>query len=60
MDIKRRREQANMTQDALAKAANVSRVAIARYESGARTPLVSIAIRIARALNCTLDELMKD
>lgn len=60
MELKAKRIAANMTQEDLSKAASVSRVAIARYESGTRTPTVDVAARIARALNCSIDDLMKE
>ena len=47
-----------MSQEELAQASGVSRVAIARYESGKRTPSISIAARIAKALGCKLDDLI--
>lgn len=60
MDIKRARLQAGMSQEALARAVGVTRVAIARYETGERTPNVRIASRIAEALGCKLDDLIKE
>lgn len=60
MAIKKIRESAGMSQEALANASGVTRVSIARYESGERIPPLDIAARIARALNCTIDDLMKD
>lgn len=51
MVLRQIRIQANMSQSQLAKAANVSRVSIARYESGSRTPDVAIARRIASVLH---------
>lgn len=59
MDIKSARIRANMSQEALAQAARVSRVAIARYESGERVPNIIIAARIAEALNCKVDDLIE-
>lgn len=60
MSMKERREAAGMTQAELAAAVGLHPSAVCLYEAGKRTMKVSIAIRIARALNCTLDELMKD
>lgn len=59
MDIKSARIRAGMSQEALAQAARVSRVAIARYESGERVPNIIIAARIAAALNCKVDDLIE-
>lgn len=60
MDIKKMRLTVGMSQEDLAKAAGVSRVAIARYESGERVPSVIIAARIANALGCKVDDLIKE
>ena len=60
MDIKKMRLNVGMSQEDLAKASGVSRVAIARYESGERVPSVIIAARIANALGCKVDDLIKE
>ena len=60
MDIKKMRLTVGMSQEDLAKASGVSRVAIARYESGERVPSVIIAARIANALGCKVDDLIKE
>lgn len=56
--IEKRRKALHMTQEDLALAASVTRVSIARYESGERIPSVDIAARIAQALGCTVDDLI--
>ena len=60
MSIKDTRLEAKMSQEKLAKSSGVSRVAISRYESGERVPNIKIAARIARALNCKVDDLLTD
>lgn len=60
MSIKDKRIEAEMSQEELAVASGVSRVAITRYESGERVPNINIAARIARALNCKVDDLLTD
>lgn len=60
MDIKKMRLTVGMSQEELAKASGVSRVAIARYETGERVPSVIIAARIANALGCKVDDLIKE
>ena len=60
MSIKQRRLMALMTQRELAQAANISTLSVIRYESGERTPTLDIASKIAKAINCTVDELLKD
>ena len=59
MSIKDMRIAANMSQEELAQASNVSRVAITRYETGERVPNIEIAARIAKALGCKLDDLIE-
>lgn len=52
------RKKQNLTQPQLAEKAELtSYTLIQRYERGLRTPGVDIAIRIARALNTTVEEL---
>ena len=60
MDIKKVRLAVGMSQEDLAKASGVSRIAIARYETGERVPSVIIAARIANALGCKVDDLIKE
>lgn len=58
MSIKDKRLAAKMSQEELAQAASVSRVAITRYEAGERVPNLEIAARIAKALGCKVDDLI--
>lgn len=58
MDIKPLRIAAGISQDELARKSLVSRVSIARYESGKREPKLSIAVKLADALGCSVDELI--
>jgi putative transcriptional regulator len=52
------RKKQNLTQPQLAEKAELtSYTLIQRYERGLRTPGVDIAIRLARALNTTVEEL---
>lgn len=57
-NIKDRREALHLTQQELGEKASVSRVSIARYESGERIPDVDVAVRIASALGCTVNDLV--
>lgn len=59
MSIKDKRIAVGMSQEALAQASGVSRVAIARYETGERVPSITIAARIAKALGCKVDDLIE-
>lgn len=59
MNIKSFRKKKKLTQEALAREAQVSRVSIARYESGERTPSLKVAVKLSKTLGCTIDELVK-
>ena len=54
------REAAGESQDQVAEAADVSRVAYTRYENGTREPKASIAIKLAQHFNTTVEKLFKD
>lgn len=60
MDIKTARIKAGVSQEELALAAHVSRISIVRYESGERIPDLVTAVRIATALHCKVDDLIKE
>ena len=51
------REKLHLTQKDVATAVNLLPQAYQRYEYGTRIPSVEIAIKIARALNTTVEEL---
>ena len=53
------RRAKKMTLAELSKASGVSRVSINRYELGKRVPDVIAAQKIAEALGCTIDDLVK-
>lgn len=57
--IRERRLAKKMTLSELSKASGVSRVSINRYELGQRVPNVENAQKIARALDCSIDELFR-
>lgn len=52
------RTERGMTQDELADASGVSRSSIAKYESGKHTPSIDIVMKLAIALDCSLDVLI--
>lgn len=58
MVIKELRKVAGLSQKALAKATNVNRVSISRYETGERVPTLNVAAKIAQALDCKIDDLV--
>ena len=57
--IKEARKKAGLTQDELAKLANVHRTVIARCEEGVNLPSFRTLVKIATALNVPIDELVK-
>ena len=57
-NLRRLREEQNFTQDSLASKSGVPRSSLATIESGAGNPSVSSLIKIARALQVSLDELI--
>lgn len=56
-NIKKLREQNNMTQEALADKVRVARPMITQIERGTKIPSMLLAISIADALDCTIGEL---
>lgn len=57
--IKELRESASMTQEQLAEKSGITRVTIARLESGVQSDLkVSSLKKIAEALNCKVGDLI--
>lgn len=58
--IKVMRKRKNMTQADLAELLGVTPAAISRYESGERIPDIVTAAKIAAALGCKVDDLIKE
>lgn len=55
--IKEVRRQRNLTQSALAEKAGVARPFISEIETGTANPTISTALKLARALECSMDYL---
>ena len=55
--IRTQREELNLSQAELARAAGVHVRQIRRYESGEQQPVLAVAVKMATALGVTLDEL---
>ncbi len=55
--VRERRESRGLSQIALAERAKLTRQSIGAIEAGRATPAVDVALRIARALDCQVEEL---
>ncbi len=55
--LKVERAKKGWTQDDLARESGVAANTIARYESGRNMPSLDVAVKMARALGCSVDEL---
>lgn len=53
------RKRLNMTQEQLSERTGISQTNMSRYESGERKLTLENAAKIANALGCTVDELLK-
>jgi transcriptional regulator with XRE-family HTH domain len=58
--IKRFRLAKKLTQEKLAELIGINRVTIARYETGRATPGLATADKLAKALDCTIEELLEE
>lgn len=59
-NIKEVRNKANCSQMQIALKARISRPYLSDIENGKKTPSISTAFRIARALNCDINDLFLD
>ncbi|HWC59649.1 MAG TPA: helix-turn-helix transcriptional regulator [Verrucomicrobiae bacterium] len=59
MNVRKRREEKELTQEALAERANLDPTYISGIERGMRNPSVLSVLRIARALGVTTSKLME-
>lgn len=57
-NIRQYRKNKNLTQYQLAYLTGIGRVNITRYETGVNNVPIKNAMKIAKALECTLDELL--
>ncbi len=59
-NIKKVRKKKNLTQDKLARLADIPYTSITKIETGViKSPSIQTAAKIAKALDISLDELMK-
>lgn len=59
-NIRRRRQSLGLSLGALAKSSGVSATMLSEVERSLKNPTVKLAYQIARALNCTLSDLLGD
>ncbi len=59
LNVRKRREEKELTQEALAERANLDPTYISGIERGMRNPSVLSVLRIARALGVTTSKLME-
>ena len=60
MDIKSKRLSLNMTQIELACVLGVSRSSLAMWETGKSFPRAELLPKLAKILNCSIDELLSE
>ena len=58
--IRRRREALEMTQEQFAEVVDCHRNFVGRVERGEQNPTVDTLVRIAKALDCTVREIVND
>lgn len=58
-NLKKARESRDVTQEELAKYANISQPMVTAYENGERVPNIFTGVKIARRLGTTCEELVK-
>lgn len=57
LQLKKRREQANLRQDDIAKVLNLSRVSVINMESGRHNPSIKNIITLCRLFNCAPNDI---
>ncbi|MBR1763057.1 MAG: helix-turn-helix transcriptional regulator [Eubacterium sp.] len=56
-NIKKMRERRNLTQHELSEKVGITQSMLCQIEAGLKFPSFPVAVQIAKALNCTTDEL---
>jgi len=60
IDVRSHRRKAGLTQDELAERAGVGQSTVAMWESQGRQPTAENAVKLARALGLTVEQLYED
>lgn len=58
LNVRRRREIKDLSQESLAAAAELDQTYISNLEAGRRNPTLATQLKLARALDCTVSELL--
>ena len=60
LGIAEKRKRVGLTQDELAKKLGVSQAAVSLWELGTSSPNSSLLLKLADALECSVEELLKE
>lgn len=60
MNLLEKRKEKGMSQEQLASIVGVSRPFISQLENGEHSPSIKTAVALAKALDCTVDELLAE
>ena len=58
--LRMRRNEAELTQEQLAKLAGVARISVQRIETGERAGSIPVMKKLAHALHCQVNDLISD
>lgn len=56
--LRQKREQKNMSQEQLAKKLGITQAVISQYENGSTSPTVALAVKIAKELGTTCEQMV--
>ena len=57
-NIQVKRTEANLKQEDIARALDIDRSTVAKWETGKSLPRAEMLVRLAKVLRCSIDELM--
>lgn len=57
-NIQVKRTEANLKQEDIARALDIDRSTVAKWETGKSLPRAEMLVRLAKVLKCSIDELM--
>lgn len=60
MQLREKRTSLNLSQEEIANKLNITRSAVAMWETGAAKPRADKLQALAKLLNCTVDQLLSD